>query len=96
MSDFDKARLMADALHTAARTAGEALNAFLDLHPKGAMGMTADHVKTMPEFLKLKMEYERTAAASRAFNGTYVRTFSRELRAARAERFRDMTSAQKG
>jgi hypothetical protein len=93
MSMFQAQKARADELHAAVMSTGAALNAFTSLHPKGPIGLTPDHVRAMPEFVKLKSEYERAAAASRAFNAIYVKKFAKEIRAARSERLREMTAA---
>ena len=50
----------------------------------GRMGLTPDHVKATATYQNAKRSYDHWFALVRDFNGTFVRTFKRELAADRA------------
>lgn len=56
-------------------------SAILQTFPKGDMGLTPDAVKFSPEFQVAKQAYDRAARAIRDLNGTYAKTFEKEIRA---------------
>ena len=60
-------------------TASKALQAF-DSLGKSEMGMTPDHVKTMPEWKAAKRAYDVSFAELRAFNGWFMKTFKKEVK----------------
>lgn len=85
--DFKTAKAQANELWEQSSSASRALNEFLDKHPKGAMGLTPDSVKSMPEFKKLDDAYKVAASRLRTFNSAYTKTFAKEIRSERAKRF---------
>lgn len=55
--------------------------------PKGPMGLTPDVVKESPEWKRAKADFENSFAKLREFNSWYVKTFKKEIAAARAARY---------
>ncbi len=49
----------------------------------GPMGLTPDHVKATPEWKAYRIAHDTAFAALRNFNGWYVKTFKKEIRAER-------------
>lgn len=78
-ASFDEAKRQADALWTAAGTAGARLDAF----PKGPDGLTPDAVKATPEWRSAKADCDASLARLRAFNAVFTKRFKRELTAER-------------
>ncbi len=58
----------------------------LDVFPKGAMGLTPDAVKFSPEYRVAKAVYDAAFAEQRRFNAWFLKTFSAEIKAERAQR----------
>jgi hypothetical protein len=56
-------------------------SAILQSFPRGDMGLTPDAVKFSPEFQAAKQAYDRAARAIRDLNGTYAKSFAKEIRA---------------
>lgn len=89
---FEEAVAARDRLEQEASAAGHVLNAF----PRGAMGLTPDHVRATPEWRAAKDRYKRAFAALQNFNTVFTKAFAKELRAQRAERRGGMTSKGHG
>ena len=49
---------------------GKALRAFVESFPKSLMGLTPDYVKAMPEYKRLRAEYDAAFQALRKFNAS--------------------------
>ncbi|CAG9229869.1 conserved hypothetical protein [Paraburkholderia tropica] len=90
--DYAAAKVRQDDLYAANSTASKALNTFIDQFGRGPMGLTPDHVKTMPEYRALRASYDRSAVLLRQFNAWFTRQFSKEIRAARKARIAMMES----
>lgn len=56
-------------------------SATLQTFPRGPIGITPDEVKFSPEYQAVKQAYDRAARAIRDLNGTYAKTFAKEIRA---------------
>lgn len=59
-----------------------------DKYGTGAMGLTPDHVREMPEWKKAKQACDRNFAELRRFNGLFVKTFKKEIREERRNQFK--------
>lgn len=90
--DYATAKIQKDALESAHATAGLNLNNFLAQFEKGPMGLTLDAVRAMPEFVALNKAYAVAFATLRSFNGVYCKKFAKEIRAARAARFAQVSA----
>lgn len=78
---FNQAQEIADRLQAAWSAAGDALNAFVDAQgPRGAMNLTPDHVRVMPEYRKLYNEIELARVQAQRFGALYTRKFKKEIR----------------
>jgi hypothetical protein len=58
----------------------------LKTFPRGAMGLTPDHVRATPEWQAAKARSSKAFKALQDFNTDFVSTFAKELRAERDER----------
>ncbi len=61
------------------------LNEFIDAQGPSARlpnGMTADHVKNMPEYKRRNANADATGEQCKTFNGVFTRVFAREHKAA--------------
>jgi len=54
---------------------------------KTPMGLTPDHIKSSPEYQADKFNFEIAFANLRSFNKTYVKTFKKELREERRNKY---------
>lgn len=78
---FEQAKDIADKLQAAWGGAGDALNAFVDAQgPLGAMNLTPDSVRVMPEYRKLYSEMELARVQAQRFGTLYIRKFKKEIR----------------
>lgn len=84
---YQAAKLQVDQLWAASKATGSALDAFLEKHGRGPMGLTPDAVKAMPEYRKLKSESDAAMRALQAFNKGFVRDFAKERAADRSARY---------
>ena len=84
---FTEAKAQLTRLWDANTLAGCKLSAFLDAHPKGAMGLTPDAVRAMPEYIRLNNAYRLTFAALKKYNAAYVKLYRKEILADRAKRY---------
>ena len=90
---FDIATAQRDVLDARLIAASTALRDFLNQFERGPCNLTPDHVKAMPEFKALKSNCAAAFSALRAFNGHYIKTFKKELRAARMQRRASLRTA---
>lgn len=90
---YQAAKQKADHLWRASEATGGALNAFLDKHGRGPMGLTPDAVKASPEYRQLKSESDAAMQALQAFNKGFVRDFAKERAADRNARYAKQVSA---
>jgi hypothetical protein len=67
------------ALYTKNNKASEALKEF-DKYGKSSMGMTPDHVKSMPQWQAAKLAFDVSFAELRNFNGWFAKTFKAEIK----------------
>lgn len=74
------AKTYKEALYTKNTKASEALKEF-DQYGKSSMGMTPDHVKSMPEWQAAKREFDTSFADLRNFNQWFAKTFKKEIKA---------------
>jgi hypothetical protein len=58
--------------------ASKELNDFLDRHERGAMGMTPDHVKAMPEYKRLVSAFNSSFKKMQDTNSKFNREFKRQ------------------
>lgn len=79
--DYAEAKQRADELWSIAGQKGAALNALLDMHPRGPFGLTPDDVKALPEVARARHEYDVAQTNLRNFNAWFVKTFAKERRA---------------
>jgi hypothetical protein len=79
---FEQARAEHDRLEQEVSTASASLQIF----PRGAMGLTPDHVRATPEWRAANGRFKKAFAALRAFNAVYVKMFKKELIAQRDAR----------
>ncbi len=79
---YEQAKARADELDAASKAAGKTLDTF----PKGAFGLTPDHVKATPAYITAKAAFDGAFAAQRAFNGWYATAFKKERARDRAAR----------
>lgn len=63
------------------------LSAKLNTYPKGKMGLTPDAVKCTPEWKSDKAAFQKAFAAFRNFNQSFVKTYKKEMREERRERY---------
>jgi hypothetical protein len=87
MTFFDTAKQSKIVLENALDVADKALKAF-DQYGKSAFGMTPDHVKAMPEWQQAKREFDRVFAELRNFNGWYMKTFKKEIKEERKNKYK--------
>lgn len=80
---FEEARNQADILNLRLTAASDRVNAIADFHGRGAMGLTPDHVRAMPEYKIAKADLDQAFGELRKFNSRYVKTFANELRTER-------------
>lgn len=55
---------------------------------ESALGLVPDHVKEMPEWRSAKVEFDKSFAKLREFNGWFVKTFKKEIAADRKSRYK--------
>jgi hypothetical protein len=79
---FVEARSLADRLEAEVTKWTEALKRF----PRGAMGLTPDHVKSSPEFIATKRAFDHAFSKLRQFNSVFTKKFANELREERQRR----------
>lgn len=79
---FEEATIAADALYRELNATSRALQKY----PQGAMGLTPDEVKFSPDFRRDKAAFDAAFKKLRAFNAKYVKTFRKEIQAARRNR----------
>lgn len=79
---YEAARAIADKLQADWALAGRALEDFAAPFGKGAMGLTPDHVKAMPEWRELYDLMEQARVRAQHFCVLYQRKFQKEIRAA--------------
>lgn len=87
---YQEAKAVADGLWAKSKATSEALNEFIDSHGRGAMGLTPDSVKALPEYQRLNAEDAAAMRAMQQFNKTFVKEFAKERRADRENRFAAM------
>lgn len=80
--DFETGKRLQGELEARLDAASATLAAF----PRGAMGLTPDSVKALPEWRDAKAAVDKAFADLRAFNASFVPRFARELAAERRER----------
>lgn len=78
----------AEAKATAANIDAEVSAAEVALRsfPAGPMGLTPDSVRVTPEYRAAKLAFDKSFAKLRAFNGTFTKTFAKEIREERRAR----------
>ena len=80
---YPEAKAKRDALETATKEASKRLATF----PRfGVLGLVTETVRTSPEYCAASLAYRQAFAALRDFNGSFVKSFARELREERAAR----------
>lgn len=79
---FAEAKVIRDRLEAAVTSTNAMLRAF----PTGQMGLTPDHIKSSPEFQSALTAFDLAFQRLRTFNFHFVRTFRREIKAARLSR----------
>lgn len=79
---FEEASDKRDRLEQEVSAAG----VILDTFPKGATGLTPDHVKATSEWREANTRFKRAFKALQDFNITFTRVFAKELRAQRDAR----------
>ena len=78
---FVQAKMIADRLQAEWSAAGKALNDFVDAQgPRGAMNLTPDSVRIMPEYRKLYQAMEQARVNAQRFGTLYTRKFKTEIR----------------
>ena len=82
---FEEAKLHKQKLEDKNKMDSNKLKEFDNLG-KGAMNMTPDHVKEMPEWKLAKRNFQTSFNQLREFNGWYVKSFKKELLAERRNR----------
>lgn len=89
-TDVSREAAFARASATVAEQSAEVdrLGAKLRTYPRtGPMGMVADAIKFSPEYRADKAAYDKAFAILRTLNVSYVRTFRREIQAARRAKY---------
>lgn len=76
-ADYERSKKTKGELEAKASAANEVLQQF----PKGAMGLTPDHVRASPEFQAASRAYETAAKESRDHNGHHFKKFKKESNA---------------
>lgn len=84
---FEEAKAQQEIIQSKVDECSATLKEF-DKFGKGNMGVTPDHIKAMPEWKQAFQNYHAAFNQLRNFNGWYVKTFKKELRAERANRFK--------
>lgn len=79
---FVEARSLRDRLEAETAKWEKALKHF----PRGAMGLTPDHVKSSPEFIATKSAFDHAFSKLRQFNSMFTKKFARELQEERRQR----------
>lgn len=93
VQSYHAAKANAEKLWAKSRESADALQAFSRNFPAGPMGLTPDHVKTMPRYQVLKRASDVAFQELRAFNAGYVKTFKREISAERKTKYSGFTTA---
>jgi hypothetical protein len=79
---FEAAKAKQAELYQITDKASAALNEFAK-YGSGPMGLTPDHVKAMPEWIKAKRDFDLAFAQLRAFNGWFNKMYKKEIKAER-------------
>ncbi len=79
MTTFEEATAERDRLEQEVTAAGAVMQTF----PRGAMGLTPDHVKATPEWQEAYTRSRRAFVALQNFTIVYVKAFKKELAAQR-------------
>jgi hypothetical protein len=87
-STYPAAKLKQDELYADLERTSKVMQAF----PSGPMGFTPDAVKDTEEFRSANQANQRAFSALRAFNAQFVKTFKKEINAARSARGGDRAS----
>lgn len=82
-TSYEKAKAQRDALDAEVNSATALLKTF----PSGPTGLTPESVRLTPEYRTANARFQRAFAALRAFNAGFTKTFAKELRAERAQRY---------
>lgn len=64
------------------------LGSAFDKYPRGAMGLTPDHIKVTPEYQREKKLYNIAFTQLQNFNKVYVKQFKKEIAKERTNRFK--------
>lgn len=80
---YEEAKAIRDKLTAKMEPPGAILRAF----PKGAMGLTPDHIKASDAYRNARAEYEAARRALQSFNAVFTKVFKKEIQAERADRY---------
>ena len=81
--NFEDGKRAKEALEAAVDRASLALQQF----PRGALGLTPDHIKATPKHRDARKAYADAAAKLRAFNAWFIPMYHIQLQAERQKRF---------
>lgn len=81
---FEDAKKIKAQLEENCKKLGEAF----DKYPRGAMGLTPDHIKVTPEYQRERKLYNIAFTQLQNFNKVYVKQFKKELAEERKNRFK--------
>ena len=83
--DFKAAKMLRDELERIHNEHAKALKEF-EVH-KTDSGLTPDHIRMTPEWIKAKSDFTHSFATLRAFNATYVKKYKKEIMKERRNRY---------
>lgn len=83
--DYERAKKVRDVLQSVVNAASAKLQAF----PKGEMGMIREDVRFTRECMDAKASYASAMRGLQEFNSKFVKTFAKEIRAERRQKFSD-------
>ena len=81
---FEDAKKIKAQLEENCKKLGDAF----DKYPRGAMGLTPDHIRATPEYQREKKLYNIAFTQLQNFNKVYVKQFKKELAEERKNRFK--------
>ena len=85
--NFQEAKAYKAQLENLLDFADNRLKSF-DSYGKSAMGLTPDHVKSMPEWQEAKMAFELAFQNLRNFNAKYNKAFKKEIQEERKNKYK--------
>lgn len=89
---YEEAKKVKGELNAINQTNSENLKSFDESHGgANSMGLVPDHVRELKERKELKNKYDHSFCELQKFNQWFVRTFKKEYREERKNRFKTVT-----